>query len=107
MLTEQNKIEMKEYYPIKIIKEKNFFYLFTNISIFYIESLFFTLQWKIDYHTIQKAVYNNNVVKIVYNYNVNGNENFIINCENNEIAKQVTEAINEESLKNKENINEL
>ena len=65
------------------------------------------MQWKIDYHTIQKAVYNNNVVKIVYNYNINNNENFIINCENNEIAKQVAEAINEESLKNKENINEL
>ena len=104
---EQNKVEMKDYYPTKIIKEKNLFYLFTNISIFYIESLFFTLQWKLDYHSIKKAVYNDNVVKVIYNHNVNKNDNFVIKCENSEIAKQVAEAINEESLKNKENINEL
>ena len=104
---EQNKVEMKEYYPTKIIKEKNLFYLFTNISIFYIESLFFTLQWKLDYHSIKTAVYNDNVVNVIYNYNINKNEKFVIKCENSEIAKLVAETINEESLKNKENINEL
>ena len=100
-----NQEAMKDkYYPIKIIREKNNFYLFTNLAIFKIDLFMFAIEWNVHYFSIKNAKSNNNEVKILYNQKIDNNESFTFQCENDEIARELVNTINEETLKNRENI---
>ena len=90
------------YYPIKIIKGNKLFYLFTNISVFQIYYLNYTIKWSLDYFSIKIAKTNNNRVQVFYNQKIDNYESCSFQCESDEIAKQVAETINEEILKTKE-----
>ena len=100
----KNKILLNNYYPIKIIKDNKLFYLFTNLAVFQIDKLNYTIKWSIDYFVIKNAKSNNNKVHVIYNQKIDNYDSCSFTCESNEIAKLVGETINEEILKNREDI---
>ena len=95
---------LSKYYPTKIIKEKNSFYLFTTITMFHIDSTKYVLMWNVDYFSIKDIKVINNIVKVFYNYKIDNYDFCSFKCESDKIAKEVAESLNEETLKNKENI---
>ena len=64
----------------------------------------FAIEWNVHYFSIKNAKSNNNEVKILYNQKIDNNESFTFQCENDEIARELVNTINEETLKNRENI---
>ena len=103
----KNKDIMKnQYYPIKIIKEKESFYLFTNFSLFYILSNF-SIKWNLDYFLIKYARTLDIKVQVFYNQQIDKYESCSFKCDNNKIAQEVAQTLNEEVLKNKESNYEI
>ena len=98
---------LNKYYPIKIIKEKNSFYLFTTIGMLHIDSFRYNLMWNVDYFSIKNAIANNNTVKVFYNQKIDDFDSCTFKCESDKVAKEVAESLNEESIKNKDNILEI
>ena len=98
---------LSKYYPTKIIKEKKSFYYFTTITMFHIDSSSYKLMWNVDYFSIKKAEALNNKVKVVYNQKIDNYDSCTFKCEKDNIAKEVAESLNEESIKNRENILEV
>ena len=95
---------LSKYYPTKIIKEKKSFFLFTTITMFHIDSIKYELMWNVDYFSIKNITVINNIVKVFYNHKIDNYDSCTFKCENDKIAKEVAESLNEETLKNKENI---
>ena len=95
-----------QYYPIKIIKEKESFYLFTNFSLFYILSNF-SIKWNLDYFLIKYARTLDIKVQVFYNQQIDKYESCSFKCDNNKIAQEVAQTLNEEVLKNKESNYEI
>ena len=98
---------LKKYYPLKIIEEKNHFYLFTTISMLYMNSVKYQILWNVDYFAIKSVTVVDNKVIVLYNQKIDNFESGSFQCEKKEIAREVAETLNEEVLKNKEYINEL
>ena len=98
---------MNKYYPSKIIKGKKSFYLFTNIAMFHIDSSTYNLMWNIDYFFVKNVTYKDHKVKVIYNQKIDNYESCSFMCENKEIAKEMAETLIEETLKNKDHINEI
>ena len=96
-----------KYYPTKIIKEKKSFFLFTAISMFHIDSSNYKIMWNVDYFSIKNAISKENKVKVFYNQKIDNYDSCSFKCENEQIAKEVADSLNEESFKNKENILEI
>ena len=104
----KNKSDMMgQYYPIKIIKDKESFYFFTNFTMFNIKSLNYNIKWYIDYFTIKNAEAVDDRVKVFYNQKINNYESCSFKCENNKTAKEVVETLKEEALKSKDNTYEI
>ena len=101
------KFMMNQYYPIKIIKEEKSFYLFTNIAMFNINSLNYNINWNVDYFVIKYSRANDFRVQVFYNQKIDKYESCSFKCQNNKIAQEVSEILNEESLKNNENKYEI
>ena len=96
-----------KYYPIRIVKGNKVFFLFTTLAMFCVISNNFTISWNLDYFMIKSASSDKNEVIVIYNQTIDSNDSCKFNCENNEIAKEVANSLNEETLNNKESILEL
>ena len=101
------KFMMNQYYPVKIIKEKQSFYLFTNIAMFNINLSNYNIKWNIDYFIIKNTRAVDSRVQVFYNQKIDNFESCSFACENNKIAQEVSEILNEETLKNNENKYEI
>ena len=98
---------LNKYYPIKIIKDKNSFYLFTTIGMLHINSHKYNIIWNVDYFSIKNAIANNNIVKVYYNQKIDDFDCCTFKCETDQVAKEVAQSLNEEAIKNKDNILEI
>ena len=96
-----------KYYPLRIVKASKIFFLFTTLGMFCIQYTKFIIQWNIDYFMIKKAESKEEEVTIIYNQIIENSNACKFNCENNEIAEQVAQALNEETKNNRENFLEI
>ena len=100
----KNSFLNNSYYPTNIIKCKSSFFLFTSLSMFFINSRNYEILWNIDYYSVKKAEANNLIVKVDYNQIIDSKTFCTFECENKDIAKEVAKSLNEESINNRENI---
>ena len=98
---------MGQYYPIKIIKDNDSFYFFTNLAMFNINSLNYNINWNVDYFIIKNAEAVDNRVKVFYNQKIEDYASCSFKCQNDKTAKEVAETLNEETLKSKDNKYEI
>ena len=105
LLINKNKIQDKQN-STKIIKDKNYLFLFTNCNILCFNSKKHNLIWKYDYNIIDKSINSDNSLMIFYkNRQVKNNNAFeSCNCENSDISNEVATTINEEIVKYRDNI---
>ena len=105
LLINKNKIQDKQN-STKIIKDKNYLFLFTNNNILCFNSEQHNLIWKYDYNIIDKSINSDNGVMIFYKNRQEKNNNAYASCkcENSDIANEVATTINEEIVKYRENI---
>ena len=105
LLMNKNKIQDKQT-STKIIKDKNYLFLLTNVNIFCFNSSKKNLIWKYDYSIIEKSINKDNNVMVYYkNKQENKKPSFVsCKCENNDIANEVATTLTEEILKYRENI---
>ena len=102
-----NSVLNNKYYPIKIIKEKNEFYLFTTLAMFKVNYSKFILLWNIDYFSVKKAYADEKKVKVSFNQIIDSKSNVWFECENEKIAQNIADCLNEEAINNKENLLEV
>ena len=95
---------LSKYYPTKIIKGKNSFFFFTTICLIHIDSFKYNIMWNIDYFSVKYAEAINNNVKVNYNQKIDNFDSCTFKCDNNQIAKEVAQILNEETENNKYNI---
>ena len=100
----KNEYLRNKYYPTRIISGYKVFYLFTNLTMFSVSHSNFGLMWNIDYFSIKKAEENKNIVIVIYNQVIDNKTSCKITCDNESIAKLVSQGLNEESISNKEDI---
>ena len=102
-----NQFLNNNYYPIKIIKGKKEFYLFTTIAMFCSDYSNYNLRWNIDYFAIKNAEAEEVNVKVYYNQMIDSKSSCWFKCESEDIAKKVANCLNEEKINNKENLMEI
>ena len=105
LLINKNKIQDKQN-STKIIKDKNYLFLFTNCNILCFNSKKHNLIWKYDYNIIDKSINSDNSLMIFYKNRQEKNKNALesCNCENADISNEVATTINEEIVKYRDNI---
>jgi hypothetical protein len=96
-----------KYFPLKIINSSKVFFLFTTLSLFCVYKKGFTIQFYIDYFMIKEAKSNRKKVIVNYNQTIDSHNSCEFDCETEKSAQDITEAINEEIINNKENYLEV
>ena len=104
---EKHKLLRQKYFPLSVVLEKKYFFLFTTLAMFCVENNSFDLIWNIDYYYVQKAETEKNVVKVIYNQVIDSKQYVVFKCPSEEISKLVAKSLNEEKENNKENILEI
>ena len=89
-----------------LIKGNDTIYVFTD-SCLMIMNINADLINEIYYFYIDKAYNQQNVINVKYNQVIDGNTNYLIKLENNAIADRVAQILNEETSKNRDNINDI
>ena len=104
---QNNKILNNNYYPIRIIKAKKEFYLFTTLAVFMINYSEYRLIWNIDYFSIKNVYSDGQKVKVNFNQIIDSKTIFWFECDNAKIAKKIADCLNEEAINNKEILLEI
>ena len=96
-----------KYFPLKIINSSKVFFLFTTLSLFCVYKKGFTIKLYIDYFMIKEASSKGKKVIVNYNQTIDSHNSCEFDCETEKSAQDITEAINEEIINNKENYLEV
>ena len=96
-----------KYYPLRIIFGFKQFYLFTTISMLVIDYKNYIISRDLYYFCLKKIEVDRLKVKIEFNQTIDSEDRCIIECENENIATNILNSLNEEMINNKENINDI
>jgi hypothetical protein len=96
-----------KYFPLKVINNSNEFFLFTTLSLFCVNKKIFGIKFYIDYFMIKEANSNEKKVQVFYNQTIDSHNSCEFDCENEKSAQDISQAINEEIINNKENYLEV
>ena len=96
-----------KYFPLKIINSSKVYFLFTTLSLFCVYKKGFTIKLYIDYFMIKEASSKGKKVIVNYNQTIDSHNSCEFDCETEKSAQDITEAINEEIINNKENYLEV
>ena len=96
-----------KYYPLRIIFGFKQFYLFTTISMLVIDYKNYIISRDLYYFCLKKIEVDKLKVKIEFNQTIDSEDRCIIECENENIATNISKSLNEEMINNKENINDI
>jgi len=96
-----------KYFPLQVINSSKVFFLFTTLSLFCVNKKDYIIKLYIDYFMIKEASSNGKKVLVFYNQTIDSKNSCEFDCENEKIAQDITKAINEEIINNKENYLEV
>ena len=96
-----------KYFPLQVINSSKVFFLFTTLSLFCVNKKDYIIKLYIDYFMIKEASSNGKKVLVLYNQTIDSKNSCEFDCENEKISQDITKAINEEIINNKENYLEV
>ena len=96
------KVLKDKYYPNSIIIGKNEFFLFTNIALLNVKTSNYEIKKNIKYYFIKNIEPVKNKIKVNYTQMIDSREFYVIICDDDEIAKNVCQFLNEEINNNRE-----
>ena len=104
---EKNKHLKNKYFPLRIIFGVKNFFLFTSISLLIIDYKNYSVVKDIYYFSIKEIKIDKFKVDIEYNQKMDSEDRYIIHCENETIANNISDSLNEEMVNNKQTLDEL
>jgi hypothetical protein len=96
------KVLKDKYYPNSIIIWKNEFFLFTHIALLNVKTSNYEIKKNIKYYFIKNIEPAKNKIKVNYTQTIDSREFYVIICDDDEIAKNVCQFLNEEINNNRE-----
>jgi hypothetical protein len=96
------KVLKDKYYPNSIIIGKNEFFLFTNIALLNVKISNYEIKKNIKYYFIKNIEPSRNKIKVNYTQMIDSRQFYVIICDDEEIAKNICQFLNEEINNNRE-----